>query len=187
MESTFHEARDHLGVETGRRWAEQHLRGSGVPAVILRPSFYMSNLLGSAETIKHAGKVFAPADGARIAMIDLRDVAAPAAVVLTEDGHDGQSYVLTGPEALTYGEVAAHLSAATGRAIEFVDVPDEAAREALAQAGMPRWMAEQLVILYGILRQGAAAQTTDTVRALTGREQRTFAQFARDHAGLFRA
>lgn len=164
---------------------EQHLRASGLPAVILRPSTYMSNLLASAEAIQHTGKLVAPADGARIAMIDPWDVAAVAAVALTGDGHDAKTYTLTGHEAITYDEIAGQLSEATGRKIDFVDVPGGAAREALVQAGMPDWMAEQLVILFGLLRQGAAAQTTDAVRALTGREPRSFAEFARDHARLF--
>lgn len=166
---------------------EQHLRGSGVPAVILRPSTYMSNVLGAAETIKHAGKLFAPAAGAWVAMIDPSDVASCAAAALTEDGHAGNTYVLTGPEAITYRDVAEHLSAATGRTIDFVHLPDAAARQGLAQAGTPDYMVDFLIMLFGALRQGAAAQTTDTVRTLTGREPRTFAEFARHHAHLFAA
>ncbi len=167
---------------------EQHLRRSEVPAVVLRPNFYMSNLLGSAETIRQTGKLFAPADGAKIAMIDPRDVAAVAAVVLTTDiGHEGQTYELTGPEAITYEHIAEELSAATGRLIEFVDVPDEAARQGFLGAGMPDWLVEHLVALFGIIRQGALEQTTDTVHSLSGREPRTFAQFAHEHVGLFQA
>ncbi|HEX2037919.1 MAG TPA: SDR family oxidoreductase [Chloroflexota bacterium] len=184
-----------VGAEVGSPlsfWAwhgriERHLRDSGLPAVVLRPTMYMTTLLGSAETIKRTGRLFAPAGGARIAMIDPRDVADLAAVVLTEDGHAGQTYVLTGPEALTYEEIAAHLSRASGRTIEFVDVPDEAARAALVQAGMPEWMAEQLVVLFGLLRRGAMAQTTGAVQALTGRGGRPFAAFAREHVHLFGA
>ena len=119
-------------------------------------------------------------------MIDPRDVAAVAAVALSTDGHEGQTYVLTGPEAISYERVAEELSAATGRRIRFVAVPDEAARQALVGAGMPRFVAEQIVSLFGVLRQGAHERTTDTARALTGREPRTFARFAHDHAGLFR-
>lgn len=111
---------------------EQHLRRSAVPAVILRSSFYMSDLFASAEAISHSGKVFAPADGAGIAMIDPRDVAAVAAVVLTTDGHEERTYQLTGSEAITYGRIAEELSAATGRHVEFVDVPDETARQGFA-------------------------------------------------------
>ena len=167
---------------------EQHLWRSEVPAVVLRANFYMSNLLGSAESIRQTGKLFAPADGAKIAMIDPRDVAAVAAVVLTTDiGHEGQTYELTGPEAITYEHIAEELSAATGRPIEFVDMPDEAARAGFVESGMPDWLVEHLIRVFGIIRQGALEQTTDTVRALTRREPRTFAGFAREHAGLFQA
>ena len=119
-------------------------------------------------------------------MIDPRDVAAVAAVTMSTDGHEGQTHVLTGPEAITYEQVAEELSAMTGRRVKFVAVPDEAARQALVGAGMPRFVAEQLVSLFGGLRQGAHERTTDTARALTGREPRTFARFVQDHAGLFR-
>jgi uncharacterized protein YbjT (DUF2867 family) len=164
---------------------EQHLAQSGVAAVVLRPANYMTNLLASAEAIALTGKLFAPAGGARVAMIDPRDVAAVAAVALTEDGHDGQTYVLTGPEALGYHEVAATLSDTTGRRIEFVDVPDEAARQGMLEAGTPEFVADFLVRLFGALRAGAHALATDTVRAVTGSEPRSLAQFARDHAGAF--
>jgi uncharacterized protein YbjT (DUF2867 family) len=164
---------------------EQHLAQSGVPAVVLRPVAYMANLLGSAPAIVHTGKLFAPAGGARVAMIDPRDVAAVAAVALTEDGHDGLTYVLTGPEALTYDAIAAALSDATGRTIDFVDVPDEAARHGMLEAGMPEFVVEFLIRLFRAQQAGAHAVTTDTVQAVTGSEPRSFAQFARDHAEAF--
>jgi len=166
---------------------EKHLRAAGIPAVVLRPSFNMANLLGAAEQVRQEGALFAPAEGARIAMIHPRDVAAVAAVALSTDGHGGQTYVLTGPEAITYEKVAEELSAVAGRDIQFVAVPDESARQTLVRAGMPEFAAEQIVTLFEILRQGAHEQITDTVHALTGRDSRTFAEFARDHAGLFRA
>lgn len=93
--------------------------------------------------------------------------------------------MVTGPEAITYGDVADELSVATGRPVEFVDVPDEGARQAMVGAGMPDFVAEQLVKVFGQLRQGVAERTTDTVESLTGRAPRDFAEFARDHARLF--
>jgi uncharacterized protein YbjT (DUF2867 family) len=166
---------------------ERHLRRSQTPAVVLQAGFYMSNLLISAETIRHTGKLFAPADEAKIAMIDPRDVAAVAAVVLSADGHEGKTYELTGPEAITYQRIAEELSAVAGRPIEFVDVPEEAARQGFVEAGMPDWLVKHLVGVFGIIREGALAQTTNTVRTLTGREPRTFAVFAREHGGAFQA
>ena len=165
---------------------EGHLRASGIPSVVLQPSFYMTNLLAAAEGVRHEGALFAPAEGARISMIDPRDVGTAAAFLLAEDGHQEETYVLTGTEPITYERVAEELSAVAGRPIPFVAVPDEAARQALVGAGIPEFVAGQLVTLFGLLRQGAYEQTTDAVSGLSGREPRTLAAFVRDHAELFR-
>ncbi|MEX5721013.1 NmrA family NAD(P)-binding protein [Geodermatophilus maliterrae] len=164
---------------------ERHLRSTRLPAVVLRPSMYMTNLLTAAETIRQTGQLFAPAGDAKIALIDPRDVAAAAAVVLTEHGHDGHTYTLTGPVALTHYDIAAQITSAIGRLVEYVAVPDTAAREAMAAAGTPDWLADQVILLWGQLRQGAGATTTDAVRVLTGQAPRGTAEFARDHAHLF--
>jgi uncharacterized protein YbjT (DUF2867 family) len=164
---------------------EEHLRRSGVPAVILQSNYYMTNLLASAEQIRQ-GKLVAPAGKGKIATIDPRDVGAVAAATITGEGHDGRTYILTGGEALTFGQMAEQLSEATGRSIEYVDVPEDAAKQGLVAAGMPDWLISHLSQLFGMIRQGALATVTETVRSLTGREPRTFRQFATDHAALFR-
>jgi uncharacterized protein YbjT (DUF2867 family) len=182
-----------LGARLGSRVAfwdwhariEQHLRASGIPAVILRPRYYMSNLFGSVDTIRSAGAVFAPAEGVKVPMIDPLDVAASAAVVLCADGHEGRTYELTGPEVITFHDVAAHVSDVTGRPARFEPVPDAAALEGLLRAGMPDWMADNLVAVFGELRDDSAAQVTDAVHALTGRQPRHLAEFLADHAALF--
>jgi uncharacterized protein YbjT (DUF2867 family) len=167
--------------------SEAHLRRAPVESVVLRPSFLMSNLLASAATVRSQRKIFAPAAGARIAMIDPRDVAAAAAAILTSSGHAGGTYMFTGPEAITYERVAADLSAAVGRQIQFVPVPDDAAYRTMTATGMPEWYATQLVTLFRLLRQGAAAETSDSVSELTGRVPRSFRDFARDYAPAFGA
>ena len=164
---------------------ERHLQESGVPAVVLEPSLYMSLLLASAEAIRFTGKLFAPAGDAKITMIDPRDVAAVAVVALTTDGHEGRSYVLTGPEAVTFGHVARELSAVAGRPVEYVDISDQAALDGMLRSGMPEWVAERLVVLFGLLRRGVMSTPTDVVRVLTGREPRSVADFVRDHAVAF--
>jgi uncharacterized protein YbjT (DUF2867 family) len=161
--------------------AERHLAGAGVPAVVLRANFHMSNLLAAADRARRDGRLFAPAGSARIGMVDPRDVAAAAAVALTADGHEGRTYELTGPEAMTYARVAEELSTTLGRPVEYVDVPDAVALDAMVGNGIPPWFAEQLVRVFGQLRAGAADRVTDAVRALTGREPRTLARFLRDH------
>ena len=164
---------------------EEHLARSGVAAVVLRPAGYMTNLLGSADAIAHTGMLFAPAGGARVAMIDPRDVAAVAAVALTEDSRDEQTHVLTGPDALSYDEIAAALSDAAGRSVTFVDVDEQAARQGMREAGLPGFVVDFLVALFGALRDGAHAAPTGTVRAVTGSGPRGIAAFARDHAAAF--
>ena len=164
---------------------EQHLRRSEVPAVFLHSSVYMTNVLAAAEQVAREGRLYAPAGQARIAMIDPRDVGAAAAAILTTAGHDGRAYVLTGPEAITYAQVAAQLSAATGREIEYIDVPAEDAEQAMTHQGMSGFAAEQVIKLYAMLRQGVAEPVTATIESLIGRPPRDFATFARDHAHLF--
>jgi uncharacterized protein YbjT (DUF2867 family) len=170
------------------RWQgliERHLERSGVPSVVLCPGFMMSTLLMAADTVRETGRLFAPAGRARIAMVHPDDVAAAAAVTLTEDGHEGARYVLNGPRAITYEEVAAHLSEAIGRPIEFVDLPDDVAHQAMLEAGTPPAVADFLVRLFRALRQGLDEKTSDTVRRLTGAEPRGFAEFAREYAAAF--
>lgn len=164
---------------------ERHLRGSGVASVMLKPSFMMSNLLGGADGVRQAGAIFLPAAGAKVAMIDPRDVAEVAATVLTGDGDDGHGYELTGPEAITFDDVAEQLSVVVGRPVGFVPVPDEAAVAQLVGVGVPEWFATNLVTQFGLLRNGTQAQARDVVRTLTGREPRSVAEFLRDHAGAF--
>jgi len=166
---------------------EQHLAASAVPSVVLRSGFFMSNLLADAAMIRATGRLVAPAAGARIAMVDPRDVASVAATVLLGDRHDGRTYRLTGPVAVTYADLAASLSNVTGRPVTFVPVPDDVARAGMLGAGLPEWLADALVALYGRLRAGVAAEVTADVQRLTGRAPRTFADFARDHAAAFAA
>jgi len=164
---------------------EQHLQASGIPATVLQPGFAMTNLLGAAEHVRQQGMLFAPAGTAPIAMVDPRDVAAVAAVALTDGQHEGRTYVLTGPAAINYDQVAADLSTATGRRVGYVDIPPEAAVPALVESGLPPFAAEQIVTIFGALRGGAQSVTTDNVEVLTRSRPRSFATFAHDYAAAF--
>lgn len=165
---------------------EQLLRDSGIPAVVLRSGYHMTNVLFFAESIRDAGRIFAPLRDAKIAMVDRRDLAAVAALTLSEDGHDGRTYAVTGPEALTYHDVAAVLSEVLGRTVDYVDVPDDAATGALLQAGAPPWLAHGIAEVNEQVRRGIVGQPTDVVRVLLVREPYGFADFARDVAPAFR-
>ncbi|HEX8291524.1 MAG TPA: SDR family oxidoreductase [Pyrinomonadaceae bacterium] len=171
------------------RWhgrSENLLKTSGLKWTILRPNFFMQNLLGQARQIAATGNIHQPLGDARASFIDARDIAAVAARALTEDGHEGQTYTLTGPEALSYEEVAAKLSEAAGRRITYVPVTPEQFRDGALAAGLPGWLVSALERLNELFASGQAAEVTDAVRRVGRKEPTTFGQFARDHAEAFR-
>ena len=167
--------------------SDRYLQDSGLPFVIVRPNLFLQNIPSSTiPSIDASGTFYADADDARISMVDTRDVAAVAAVVLTEPGHAGARYDVTGPEALSYADVAAQLAAAMGRQITYVAVPDEAVRQALLGAGLDAWFTDALIGLYQDYRRsgtdGYAAQVTDAVQRLTGRQARSLGDLLREIA-----
>lgn len=164
---------------------EDHLRRSQLPFVLLHPTYYMTNLGAFAEPVRHMGRIFAPMGGAKISMIDPSDVAAVGAAALTDDRHLGATYLLTGPELVAFDQVGQELGALLDRDIEFVPVPDDAARGAMAEAGVPPWLADNLIVLARHLRDGVAEQVTDAVRDVTGRNPRSLGEFLRANKELF--
>ena len=162
-----------LQIARQHREAEAALERSGLDYTILRPVFFMQNLLAMVR-----GGVLPSASGdGRLAMVDGRDVAAVAARTLTSAGHVGKTYTLTGPEAVSFDDVAAVMSQKTGAAIAHLRVPANAVRSALEGAGVATWFAEDMANLHGMLAAGYEDLTTDTVRAVTGQQPRTLAQF----------
>ena len=157
---------------------DRYLEDSGLPHVIVRPNLFLQNIPESTiPAIDESGTFYINAGDARISMADTRDVAAVAAVALTEPGHAGAAYDITGPEALSYADVAAKLTSAMGRRITYIGAPDEAVRQALLGVGLNEWFANALVGLYQDYRRsgtdGYAAQVTGTIQRLTGRPARS--------------
>lgn len=172
------------------RWhgqAEELLKSSGLAWTMLRPNFFMQNLLGQAGQIAATGAIHQPLGEARASFVDARDIAAVAARALTEAGHEGQTYTLTGPEALSYAEVAAKLSEAAGRRLTYVAITPEQFRAHMLGAGFPEWLVSALESLNELFASGRAAEVTDDVRRVAGRGPITFDGFARDHAAAFKA
>ncbi|HET9503611.1 MAG TPA: SDR family oxidoreductase [Hymenobacter sp.] len=165
---------------------EQAIRAAGLTFTFLRPNLFMQGLLAFKGSIQAQGQFFAPIGEARISVIDVRDIAAVAAAALTEPGHENQTYNLTGPAALTHAEMAAHLAAAVGYPVTFVDVAPAALRGYLAEAGFPEWQAEGLLEDYAHYHRGEAAVVAAGVQQATGQPPRDFVAFARDYAPAFR-
>lgn len=165
--------------------ADDLLRGSGMPFTILQPNSFHQNILSSAGTIKTKGVFHWPLKNARQSTVDIRDINAVAAKVFTTAGHEGKTYVITGPEALTFQQAAEKLSAVLGRTIQYVDVPLSAAEDGMRQSGMPEWNVHALSELLGYFASGAAAEVTETVPRLLGRPAISFEQFVKDHRRAF--
>jgi uncharacterized protein YbjT (DUF2867 family) len=164
---------------------EAAVQASGLTFTFLRPNLYMQGLLNFRQSIQEKSVFFAAAGDARISAVDVRDLADVAVAALTTSQHDNKIYALTGPDALTFTEMAHQLSMATGRTITFVDVPPESMRAALADLGFPAWQADGLLEEFAMYRRGEAAGVEPGVREALGRPPRSFNEFARDYAPLF--
>jgi uncharacterized protein YbjT (DUF2867 family) len=145
----------------------------------------MQGLLNFRQSIKEKSAFFAAAGKGRVSAVDVRDLADVAVAALTGSQHNDKTYSLTGPEALTFGEMAKQLSAALGRTIKFVDVAPEAMREALVGLGFPAWQADGLLEEFAMYRKGEAADVEAGLLEALNRGARSFEDFARDYAPLF--
>lgn len=167
--------------------AERLLEQSGLQFTHLRPNFFMQNLFRVAPFVAEHGAFFLPMGNARCSMVDVRDIAAVAAAVLTEDGHEGKVYEITGPESLSFDEVAEKLSAAIGKPVSYMNVSPEEFIAQLLQTGLPAWLAEAQLGSFLTVRRGLLARVTNVVAEVGGINPTSFDQFARDYAPLFRS
>ena len=173
---------------TGRGCArtERQLSQSGLDWTVLQPHAFMQNVLGNAGTIATEGALYGTTGEGRIGTVDTRDIASVARTVLTEPGHTGKTYVLTGPESLTHADMAATLAAVLGKEVRYVDVTPDQYEQTLLGYGLPEPLAEDIRVLYGeIFRSGGGDFVTTHVRDVTGRAPRSFEEFVRDHATVF--
>jgi len=165
---------------------EDYIRESGLAYTFLRPNLFMQGFLNFRSTISAQRALYAAAGHAKISVVDVRDIADVAARALTESGHDGETYEITGPEALSHLQMANLLSDATGVPIKYVDLPLDDFQQNLLDLGFPRWQADGLMEEYAIYRCGGAADVTNTVFEVTGAAPRTFSEFAHEYSAAFR-
>ncbi len=168
-----------------RMWldAEDAVRSSGLAWTILRPSGFHSNALRWLTQLRDGDVVRAPWPDVPIASIDPADIAAVAAAALTEPGHEGTAPALSGPQPLTPGDQVATLAAVLGRPLRYEPLADDDARAAMA-GDTPAAFVDAL---FRFFTDGEYddAPVVDTVRAITGREPRTFDEWARAHVANF--
>ena len=167
-------------IIAAHRTVEAHIEASGLAWTHLRPHWVMQNELGQAEAIAAEGTFYAP-DVARISMVDARDVGAAAARVLTERGHEGRAYLLTGPQAIGYADVAATWEDVLGRDVAWTEVSLAQARDSMIEGGLPDVLAGGFTEIMARYREGGVtASVSSDLRQLLGRDGRSFAAFLRE-------
>ncbi|MGW0523233.1 NAD(P)H-binding protein [Crossiella sp. NPDC003009] len=158
---------------------EDELGGAGLAWTVLQPRWFFQNF--SEDFLRDAvlsGELRLPAGDGREAFIDAEDIAEVAVAALTEDGHGGQHYELTGPRLMTFADVAEELSAATGRDIRYVPLTREAYVDEQRAHGVPEDWAQLSADLYEHIRSGGLATLTGHVRQVLDRAPRDFAGYA---------
>jgi len=164
-----------------------HLEGTGLPVTYLAANLFMENLLESADTIRDQGTIFAPAGQGRIGFVAASDVARVAARILTDSdgGHEDQTYVPTGPEALSYADVAARVSAVFAREVDYDDLAEAQAKEQMQASGLSPWQVDGNLELFDWIRHGATDSVTSTVRELTGDDPQTIEDWLSEMRAAF--
>jgi uncharacterized protein YbjT (DUF2867 family) len=171
------------------RAVEDRLTSSRLGYTVLRPNGFMQNIVTyNAPSIRAQGAFYAAMGKAKTSLIDVRDVAAVAARVLTEPNtHAGKTYELNGPEAVSNDEIAERITRISGRAVKYVDIPEAAQRKAMLDSAMPEWQVNALLELQEYYVSGKCAGPADTLGKLLGRTPLTLNQFLEENKDGFRS
>jgi (4-alkanoyl-5-oxo-2,5-dihydrofuran-3-yl)methyl phosphate reductase len=172
-------------ITTLHRAGEEAIRDSGIAWTFLRPTGFMSNVLGWAGMIATDQVVYAPFAAGRAAVIDPADIAAVAAACLTEDGHNHRVYELTGPEPLTPADQVATLSKVLGRDLSYVEADPTGMLKQMVSYGMPSDQAQAVVELFRSTLQPYNGKPTDDVTTVTGRPAHSFTDWVEAHRAAF--
>jgi uncharacterized protein YbjT (DUF2867 family) len=164
---------------------EEMLKSSGLPWTILKPTFYMQNTMMAAQTISSDGVIYWDMKDGKLGMIDVRDIADAAFAIVTGEGYEGKEYILTGPEAISFYDVAKNFSNVLDKEIKYINVPGDASFQSMIGMGVPEWIAKGYVELSEGFSENFANSTTTNVEILTGHPARSFEQFAHDFAQVF--
>lgn len=165
------------------RPVEKAIESSGMAWTFLRPNSFMQNAVTfMGETIRGEGAFYSASGQAKISHVDVRDIAAVAVKALTESNHEKKAYTLTGPEALTYDDLANELSQVLGRPIRHISLSRADLRSGMLAEGTPAEIAERMLDLERYFHAGRASRITNDIKQVTGQAARQFAQYARETA-----
>ncbi len=180
-EETFVLAKVHRPVEKA-------IESSGIAWTFLRPNGFMQNIVTyMGETIRSEGAFYSAIGEAKVSHVDVRDIAAVALKALTEPGHGGKAYTLSGPQALTYADIAKELSKVLGRSISHISLSPADLKSGMLAAGSSEEFAEVMLDLERYYREGQASRITNDINQVTGRDPMRFDQYARDCASLLQS
>lgn len=161
------------------------LMRSGLVYTILRPNSFYQNLLPQAERIRSTGEFSMPIGNAKQSLVDIRDIAEATANILSQDGHENKIYNITGPEALSFNDVARTFTSVLGKPVRYVPMKKEDALKANLDAGVPEWNATALSDLQALFATGVYTDIEPDLGQILGHPARTFETFAEDHRGAF--
>lgn len=167
------------------REVEKAVESSGIPYSVLQPNTFMQSYGMNAETIKKDHAFYLPVGDGKVSVIDVQDIATVAVACLTEPGHEGKKYILTGPEALSNNHVAEKLTTYLGQSITYFDVSPAQAEETMKRAGMSTWMVQVLLELFQICKDGYANQVSPAVGEILKRKATSFEEFLVNNPGVF--
>ena len=176
----------HLVLLSGRgeeeaQACERIIQNSGIDWTIVRASWFNQNFSeGAFVEMVQAGQITLPAVDTPEPFVDVDDIVDIAAAALTEPGHAGELYELTGPRLLTLADVAVEISRASGREVQFVPVPHDAFVAEVAASGAPQDVVWMLDYLFATVLDGRNAYLTDGVQRALGREPKDFSDYARE-------
>ncbi|WCB96717.1 NAD(P)H azoreductase [Baekduia alba] len=167
--------------------SDRELQASGMRWTILRPCWFMQNLLNEADDIAAQGAFSLNAGDGRLGMVDVRDIAQFAARVLTDEPerHDGKTYTLTGPRSLTFADVAHGLTRILGKPVAYLPVSDETQRTTLVDYAVPPWIADMIIEYSQAYAAGWGDAVSGDFLDVVGHPPRDVEDFLGDHAAAF--
>ena len=169
------------------RKVEDKLKATGMSYTILRPNGFLQNIVAfNAPSIRAQGAFYAAMGDAKVSYLDIGDIAVVAVKALQGGAHSGKTYELNGPEAISNHELAKRISRITGRAVNYVDIPETAQREAMLALGMPEWQVTALLELQQYYKQGGGAKTDGLLQSLIERPPVSLDQYLMVNAAEFR-
>lgn len=167
--------------------SEKYVEATGIPYTFIRPTAFAQQLTGIFPWIYRCGddSFYLPIGAAKVAWLDVRDIATVAAHTLTTPGHEGQVYNLTGTTAVSCPEIAAAISEATGKKMNYVDTPEDSYKRRMLEYGLDQHGAEQMSIIYRDMKDGWLAHVSEDFEKVMGRKGTPFSNFVQDYVDVW--